>query len=304
MSTAGGLQGQTTGGDAESGQEIVFVSGLSGSGKTTAMAALEDLSFYCIDNLPVQLVPQFLALCTTASTSIERIALALDAREKDFLERFPEVVAELRESGASVEVIFLDCANAVLERRYRETRRVHPLAPGGSVLDGIELERTLLDQVVSLADLSIDTSSLNVHQLKDTIVRHVSGGTAKETVVNVVSFGYRHGTPAAVELLFDVRFLPNPYFEESLRQGTGLDGPVAAHVLESERGAEFVGRLDHFVDYLLPFYDEEGKAYLTVGIGCTGGRHRSVAVAEAMGARLRAAGREVNVSHRDVERPL
>jgi UPF0042 nucleotide-binding protein len=288
----------------DNNQQIVFVSGLSGSGKTTAMAALEDLSYYCIDNLPVQLVPQFLALCTTASTSIDRIALALDAREKDFLERFPEVVAELRAGGSSVEVLFLDCANDVLERRYRETRRVHPLAPGGAVLDGIELERTLLDQVVSLADLKIETTSLNVHQLKDTIVRHVSGGTAKQTVINVVSFGYRHGTPAAVELLFDVRFLPNPYFEESLRQGTGLEAAVANHVLESERGREFFKRLDDFVEYLLPFYDEEGKAYLTVGIGCTGGRHRSVAVSEAIGARLRAAGRDVNVSHRDVDRPL
>jgi len=285
-------------------QRIVFVSGLSGSGKTTAMAALEDLSFYCVDNLPVQLVPQFLQLCTTATNEIDRVALALDAREQHFLERLPETVAELRESGTSVEVLFLDCANDVLERRYRETRRVHPLSPTGSVHDGIERERTLLDQVVSLADVKIDTSLLNVHQLKDTITRHVSGDHPKQTVVNVVSFGYRHGTPAAVELLFDVRFLPNPYFEAALRQGTGLDAPVASYVLDSERGREFSARLDHFVDYLIPFYDEEGKAYLTIGVGCTGGRHRSVALAEALGARLRAAGREVNVSHRDVERPL
>lgn len=285
-------------------QRIVFVSGLSGSGKTTAMAALEDLSFYCVDNLPVQLVPQFLQLCTTASTGIDRIALALDAREQHFLERFPELVAELRGGGAEVEVLFLDCSNEVLERRYRETRRVHPLAPTGSVLEGIERERSLLDQVVRLADLKVDTSLLNVHQLKDTVVRHVSGDAPKQTVVNVVSFGYRHGTPAAVELLFDVRFLPNPYFESELRQGTGLEKGVADYVLTSDRGRAFFARLDGFVDYLLPFYDEEGKAYLTIGIGCTGGRHRSVAVAEAVGARLRESGREVNVSHRDVERPL
>jgi len=284
-------------------QQIVFVSGLSGSGKTTAMAALEDLSFYCVDNLPVQLVPQFLALCITASTSIEKIALALDAREKDFLESFPEVVSELRAQGASVEVIFLDCSNETLERRYRETRRVHPLSPGGTVLDGIERERSLLDRVASLADLSIDTTTLNVHQLKDTIVRHVSGA-GRETVINLISFGYRYGTPGAVELLFDVRFLPNPYFEESLRAGTGLETAVADHVVKSERGREFIGRLDGFIDYLLPFYDEEGKAYLTIGVGCTGGRHRSVAVAEAIAGRLREQGREVNVSHRDVERPL
>ncbi len=284
-------------------QQIVFVSGLSGSGKTTAMAALEDLSFYCVDNLPVQLVPQFLVLCMNASSSIDKIALALDAREKNFLDQFPEVVAELRDQGTDVEVIFLDCSNEVLERRYRETRRVHPLSPDGSVIEGIEHERTLLDQVVTLADQTIDTSALNVHQLKDTIVRHVTG-EGRATVVNIVSFGFRHGTPASVELLFDVRFLPNPYFEETLRAGTGLESAVSDYVLESARGREFATRVDAFVDYLLPFYDEEGKAYLTIGVGCTGGRHRSVAIAEALAARLRGDGREVNVSHRDVERPL
>lgn len=284
-------------------QQIVFVSGLSGSGKTTAMAALEDLSFYCIDNLPVPLVAQFLELCTTASTSIDKVALALDAREKDFLESFPEVVAELRGMGNRVEVLFIDCSNDVLERRYRETRRVHPLSPEGSVLDGIERERQLLDNIVSVADKNIDTTTLNVHQLKDTIVRHVSGA-GRQTVVNVVSFGYRHGTPAAVELLFDVRFLPNPYFEESLRSHTGLERGVADYVLKSERGREFFGRLQDFVDYLLPLYDEEGKAYVTIGVGCTGGRHRSVAIAESFANRLRVGDREVNVSHRDVGRPL
>lgn len=285
------------------GQRIVFVSGLSGSGKTTAMAALEDLSFYCVDNLPVQLVPQFLALCTKASSPIEKIALALDARERNFLEAFPEAVAELRAQGATVDVFFLDCADEVLERRYRETRRVHPLSPSGSVRDGIALERKLLDKVVSLADLTIDTTVLNVHQLKDTIVRQVSG-RSRETVINLVSFGFRYGTPDSVELLFDVRFLPNPYFEQSLRSGSGHDAAVAKYVLENERAESFVERLDQFVDYLLPLYDDEGKAYVTIGVGCTGGRHRSVAIAEAMCDRLRERGREVSVTHRDVERPI
>jgi UPF0042 nucleotide-binding protein len=287
----------------ENAQRIIFVSGLSGSGKTTAMAALEDLSFYCVDNLPVQLVPQFLDLCTTASSPIRKVALALDAREKNFLESFPEVVADLRSRGANVDVLFLDCGDEVLERRYRETRRVHPLSPEGSVRNGIDRERSLLDKVVSLADLKVDTTSLNVHQLKEMIVRHVSGAS-RETVINLVSFGFRHGTPAAVELLFDVRFLPNPYFEDALRDGTGRDQVVADYVMKSERGASFFRRLDEFVEYLVPFYDEEGKAYVTIGVGCTGGRHRSVAIAEAMGVRLRDIGREVSVTHRDVERPL
>jgi UPF0042 nucleotide-binding protein len=171
------------------------------------------------------------------------------------------------------------------------------------VRDGIDRERSLLDKVVSLADLKVDTTLLNVHQLKDTIVRHVSG-TSRETVINLVSFGFRHGTPASVELLFDVRFLPNPYFEETLREGTGRDEAVADYVMKSERGESFFKRLDEFVAYLLPFYDEEGKAYVTIGVGCTGGRHRSVAVAEAMGERLRKGGRDVSVTHRDMERPL
>lgn len=284
-------------------QRIVFVSGLSGSGKTTAMAALEDLSFYCVDNLPVQLVPQFLALCTKATSPIEKVALALDAREKKFLERLPETVEDLRRRGSQVDVIFLDCADDVLERRYRETRRVHPHSPGGSVHEGIALERSLLDGVVRVADLRVDTTLLNVHQLKETIVRHVTGST-RPTVVNVVSFGFRHGTPASVELLFDVRFLPNPYFDEILRPGSGLEAPVSEYVLNSERGTAFLERLRDFVSYLLPFYDEEGKAYVTIGIGCTGGRHRSVAMAEAVAAFLRTTGRDVTVTHRDVEKAL
>ncbi len=284
-------------------QRIVFVSGLSGSGKTTAMAALEDLSFYCVDNLPTQLVPQFLALCTKASTPIDKIALALDAREKKFLERLPETIAELRGQGAEVHVVFLDCADEVLERRYRETRRVHPLSPGGSVRDGIAVERSLLGEVARLSDLRVDTSLLNVHQLKDAIVRHVSGGS-RRTVVNLISFGFRHGTPSAVELLFDVRFLPNPHFDEILRPGSGLQAPVSDYVLNNERGAAFLERLRNFVSYLLPFYDEEGKAYVTIGIGCTGGRHRSVAMVEAVAAGLREAGRDVSVTHRDVEKAL
>ena len=282
-------------------QRIVFVSGLSGSGKTTAMAALEDLSFYCVDNLPVQLVPQFLDLCTTASSPIEKIALALDAREKNFLESFPEVVENLRARGAKVDVFFLDCGDDVLERRYRETRRVHPLSPEGSVRDGIDRERSLLDKVASLADLKIDTTLLNVHQLKDTIVRHVSGAT-RETVINLVSFGFRHGTPAGVELLFDVRFLPNPYFEEHLRERSGYDPEVGDYVLKNPVGTAFFERLCDLCNFLVPLYDQEGKAYVTIGVGCTGGRHRSVAVVEALAESIRSTGREVNVEHRDVER--
>ena len=281
------------------GPRIVFVAGLSGSGRTTAMAALEDQSFYCVDNLPPQLVSQFLELCTKATPPVEKIALAVDAREERFLRGLPGAVRELRARGATLEMIFLECANEVLEKRYRETRRVHPLSPN-CVVEGIERERELLVDVAALADFQIDTSSLNVHQLRDTVIQRVSGRVRK-TVVNLLSFGFRHGTPQSAELLFDLRFLPNPYFDERLRDRSGADPEVACHVLESEKGREFFERLREFIAYLLPLYDQEGKAYVTIGIGCTGGRHRSVAVAIALSAYLAEHRREVNLEHRDID---
>lgn len=276
---------------------VVFVAGLSGSGRSTAMAALEDLSFYCVDNLPPQLISQFLALCTKATPPIDKIALAVDAREERFLNQLPKVFAELRADDTSAELIFLDCADEILEKRYRETRRVHPLSPT-SVVDGIDRERSLLEDVAALADYRVDTSSLNVHQLRETVTQYVSG-RQRTTVVNLMSFGFRNGPPQSAELLFDLRFLPNPYWDDQLRKRTGEDETVASFVLESEQGREFFERLRDFVGYLLPQYDEEGKAYLTIGLGCTGGQHRSVAVAIALARALSEQGREVHLEHRD-----
>ena len=281
--------------------QIVFVGGLSGSGKTTAMGALEDLSFYCVDNLPAQLVPQFVDLCTKATPAIDKIALAVDSREAQFLRLFPRVVEELRAAGAQVKGIFLDCSDEVLVQRYSETRRVHPLSPDGSVENGIRRERSLLAELATLASAEIDTSELNVHELKERVIQMIEGRT-RETVVNILSFGYRYGTPSSAELMFDLRFLPNPYFDDTLRQGNGMDPAVAEYVLKSSLGHDLFKRLIDFVEFLLPHYDGEGKAYATIGLGCTGGRHRSVAVAEALAVHLREGGREVNVKHRDVER--
>jgi UPF0042 nucleotide-binding protein len=283
------------------GPQIIFVAGLSGSGKSTAMATLEDLSFYCVDNLPAQLIHQFLHLCQQATPPIEKIALAVDTREAQFLAEVPAVVAGLRESGVRVEVVYLECSNDVLLTRYRETRRVHPLAPGGTVEEGIEAERRLLVDVARLADHVVDTAGLNVHQLKADVVRRIVG-EVRSTLVNIVSFGFRYPTPQVVELLFDVRFLPNPYFEERLRMRSGHDPEVAEFVLKSERGCALFEHLMSLLHFLLPLYDAEGKAYLTIGVGCTGGRHRSVAIANALAEELRSAGRDVNVEHRDVER--
>jgi UPF0042 nucleotide-binding protein len=280
---------------------IVFVAGLSGSGKSTAMAALEDLGFYCVDNLPAQLIDRFLDLCAKSDPRIEKIALAIDTREPVFLAAVPGVLEQLRERGAELLVLFLDCANEALVNRYRETRRVHPHAPAGTVEEGIAAERRLLVDVARLADLVIDTSTLNIHQLKAAVVQYVSGA-ARPTVVNLVSFGFRYGTPPACELLFDVRFLPNPYFEDHLRPLTGSDAEVIEFVQKSPRTTALIQRLRDLLGFLLPLYDAEGKAYVTIGIGCTGGRHRSVVIAGALAAGLRGTGREVNVEHRDVGR--
>ena len=280
---------------------IVFVSGLSGSGKSTAMAALEDQSFYCVDNLPAQLIEQFLGLCANAVPPIEQIALAIDAREVPFLRELPQVVRSLRKTHPRVEVIFLEASNEVLVNRYRETRRVHPLAPDGGVETGIEAERRVLVDVARLADIVIDTTALNVHQLKAAIVRSLSG-ERRSMVINIVSFGFRYGSPASADLLFDVRFLRNPYFEQHLRERSGLDPEVSEYVLREKVAVGAFDRLRDLCRYLLPLYDREGKAYLTIGVGCTGGRHRSVVIAEALAAVFRADDREVNVEHRDVER--
>lgn len=281
--------------------QVVFVSGLSGSGKTTVMATLEDLGFYSVDNLPAQLTRQFLDLCVAARPPIRRVALAIDTREAAFLRAVPAVIEDLRRRDLDVRVLFLDCATDVLVHRYRETRRVHPLSPGGSVEQGVEIERQLLLEIAELADLRLDTSELNVHELRETVARAMAG-QGRGTVVNLVSFGFRHGVPRGADLMFDVRFLRNPHFHPTLRPKTGLDPEVAAYALEEERGIGLLARLRDLLQFLVPLYETEGKAYLTVAVGCTGGRHRSVAVVEALAPDLRRGGREVNVSHRDVEK--
>jgi RNase adapter protein RapZ len=280
---------------------VVFLAGLSGSGRSTAMDALEDVGFYSVDNLPPSLVEQFLDLCAKSDPPRQQIALAIETREASFVAGIPRVMEQLRTEGTRVDLLFLDCANEALINRYRETRRVHPLSPQGSVEEGIERERVLLGELARLADFVIDSTDMNVHRLKEAVVRWAVGG-ARPTVVNLTSFGFRRGTPPQSELLFDVRFLPNPHFEPRLRPRTGQDREVAAFVLEGEAAHGLMERLRGLLDFLLPLYDAEGKAYISVGVGCTGGRHRSVAVVEALAREFREAGREVNVTHRDAEK--
>jgi len=281
--------------------KTIFVSGLSGSGKTTAMAALEDLGFYCADNLPVQLVGQFLDLCAKATPPLSRVAQAIDAREGPQVAQLPATLRALRASGSNVELLFLEAGVGELISRYRETRRVHPHARSGGLAEGIESERALLAEVAAQADRLIDTSHLNVHELRALIFEHASG-ERRILGVRLISFGFRFGTPAEAELLFDTRFLPNPYFEESLREGSGRESDVARFVLESDTGRAFMAHLRDWLSFLLPQYDAEGKPFLTLAVGCTGGRHRSVAVVEALASMLRERGRDINIEHRDLEK--
>lgn len=282
---------------------VVIISGLSGSGKSTAIRALEDIGFFCIDNLPVVLLPKLIELFPSRPEEIEQIALVIDARESRFLTDFGTVIERVRFEVGRVEVIFLDCADEALLRRYSETRRRHPLSPDGSVEEGVRIERGLLDVLRRSADRVIDTSELNPHELRQQIQAAFTGTDVVGRMnLALVSFGFKYGLPNMCDLVFDVRFLPNPYFVPEFRDQPGTDPAVSAFVLESPESQALLDVLERFLVTFRPLYEREGKSALTVGIGCTGGRHRSVAIAEELGRRLRAVAEGVSVRHRDVGR--
>ena len=283
--------------------QIVIVTGLSGSGKSIAIKCFEDLGFYCVDNLPTALLPTFAELSAHAG-EITRIALGLDVRDRDFPSGFPEQVRQLREGGFACEVLFLEARDDVLIRRYSETRRKHPLAEHASVLDAIRLEREKLAAVRALADRIIDSSEYNVHQLRAALATwYGAPNHQRRMMISVLSFGYKYGLPLNADLVFDVRFLPNPHFVEHLRTGTGNDQAVVDYMLASQVTADFLKQCFEFIRFLLPLYEREGKAYLTLGFGCTGGHHRSVAVANLLAQDLQSQGYHITLTHRDVAKP-
>ena len=283
-------------------RRFVILTGLSGSGKTQAIRALEDLGYFCVDNLPTQLIPTMAELSTREDAAPAKVAIVVDVREGGFLAEFPRVYRKLKaQRHVNPTLIYLEASHSALVRRFSETRRPHPLAPDRSVSEGIAEERQKLHAIRSMADLILDTSNLTVHELRDIFMRMSREGRARsEMVVNVVSFGYRHGVPVDADLVFDVRCLPNPFFVEGLRNLTGRDLKVVRYMRRHPVTQEFIDRLASFLMFALPQYVQEGKSYLTVAVGCTGGRHRSVMVAETLKKSLTGVkGVKLRVKHRD-----
>ncbi len=283
--------------------QLIIITGLSGSGMSSAMNVFEDLGYFCVDNLPVELIPSFVQLFNHKESNITRAALGVNIREGRFLDSFPQVYSRLRgRADLDLTVVFLEASDAALQRRYSETRRPHPLGEG-RVLESIQEERDKLSPIRGLADVVIDTSDHNVHTLRESLKkRFAPENKSAEMELNVLSFGYKYGVPLDADLLFDVRFLPNPYFVPELRELTGNDAPVLEYLQKTTEAPETIKRFIDLLDYLMPLYQREGKSYVTVGIGCTGGKHRSVAIANAIGQHLSQTGYHARVLHRDVKK--
>ncbi len=280
---------------------LLIITGMSGAGKTVAVQSLEDLGFFCVDNLPPILIPKFAELIKQSGGGIERVALVVDLRGREFFESLSEAIDSINAmEGISFHILYLDANDQTLVSRYKETRRRHPLSPNGSPLEGIHAERRLLQEMKGRANQIIDTSQMKPAQLRQKIVNQYTQQSSSLTI-NVLSFGFKYGTPIDVDLLFDVRFLPNPHYVDELRPKTGCDPEVAEFVMKHQDTDEFVTKLLDFLAFLLPHYQKEGKSQLVIGIGCTGGKHRSVAIAEHVGNTF-AKDYAVRVSHRDMEK--
>lgn len=281
--------------------QIIVVTGMSGAGKSTALRVLEDLGYFCVDNLPTPLAADFVEM-VAARSDIDRVALGIDARGRAFGQGAASVAGELRAGGHKVSILFLDASDEALVRRFSESRRPHPLARGGGSVAGIKAEREELWQLRAQADEVIDTTLLSVHQLRSLLRhRHDVGDDASDMTVRLISFGFRYGVPVDADLVLDVRFVPNPYFVDDLKPLTGTDQPVADFVLSHEEARIFLDKSADVLSFLIPLYHREGKSYLTVALGCTGGQHRSVALVEALAQRL-AIPHSVVVMHRDMVR--
>jgi UPF0042 nucleotide-binding protein len=288
--------------DTRRARQIVLLTGLSGSGKGSVLKTFEDLGYYCVDNLPVNLIPIFGELCAEGSGEIERAALLVDAREGGNLGRLPEFYRKLRRDH-SATLVFVEASDDAIQRRFSETRRPHPMGRHLPVREAIRRERRLMASIRKLADVLIDTTKFTVHELRNFIVERFQKRSSQPMLVSLLSFGYKHGVPNDADMIFDVRFLPNPHFVPSLRRFTGQHPRVARYIHSFRQTGEFLRRIESLLLFLLPQYVREGKSYFTVGFGCTGGQHRSVMMAEALRRPLEKRGYLVKVSHRDIEHP-
>ena len=285
------------------GLDIIIITGLSGSGKSFAIRALEDNGFFCVDNIPALLIPKFIDLAQGYQEEIRRIALGVDLRGSQFLQALPQVLSDVRAAGHHAQILFFDASDEVLLRRFSETRRPHPLAGQDSIQDGISRERKALEPIRGLADKVIDTSDFNVHQLKREMEQEFCDALqARHMALFFTSFGYKYGIPHDTDMIFDVRFLPNPYFVNELRAKTGLDLEVRNYVLSNQETRDFLDRLYGLLEFTLPLYEREGKSSLTLALGCTGGRHRSVVLVQELQQRFGGGHLRIHVKHRDIDK--
>lgn len=284
--------------------KLVIITGMSGAGKTIAVQSLEDLGFFCVDNLPPVLIPKFAELIEQSNGKIGKVALVIDLRGREFFTALSESLNYIKDHFTiDYEIVFLDATDAVLVQRYKESRRRHPLAPDGMPLTGIQLERKLLEDLKGWATQVLDTSNIKPAQLKERIVARFTNLDQQTLSINVTSFGFKYGIPIDADLIFDVRFLPNPHYVEALRPHTGQDADVYDYVMKWPETQAFLSKLVDMLQFLMPQYRKEGKSQVVIGIGCTGGKHRSVAIAEYLGRIIGASETEtVRVSHRDAER--
>ena len=284
-------------------ESLVILTGMSGSGKHTSFKAFEDLGYFCVDNLPTPLISRLVEMSIASGGEIRQLAIVIDIRLGGSLSGFEAFFSEIKQLSRRSTVIFFDASNQVLARRYSETRRVHPLAHDQSLLEGIGSERKQLAGIRSVADRVVDTSEFSVHDLRNLIYQDFQLADKEDTLnVSLVSFGFKHGLPYNSELVFDVRFLPNPHFEPDLREKTGNDAAVVKYMMKHPETGEILDKIHDMLEYLLPKYTREGKKYLTIAVGCTGGRHRSVMLANELHKRLDQAGRNVNLVHRDLHK--
>lgn len=280
---------------------IIIITGLSGSGKSTALNALEDNGFFCIDNLPILLLPKFLALRDESNPEIFKLGVVMDMREKKFVHHFREVFSQIQSQNYDLQIAFLEASDETLVKRFSETRRPHPLAPEGNLLEGIRRERELMAPVREAADEVVDTTKYNVHQLRDLFNQKFARAEAGRGMsIELISFGFKYGLPPEADIVMDVRFLPNPYYLDELRELDGRDDRIVEYVMSSEDSARFVESFSTLLDFVIPLYTREGKSYLTIAVGCTGGRHRSVTIVNELARGLSGKNNDCLIRHRDI----